>query len=123
MDKKKNSTVLDIFLRILTPLIYLFFWYELPLLLLGKEKVDATVLITLALPVMFIGVISKQTTWSIGGDKGIKGDNIGRKVRATIDRRGSFDIEGIDMDEARVQKVINSVARNPIFTDKQRHDG
>jgi len=115
--------VLDSILKLVTPLIYLYLWYLIPTSVFGKENVDITALTLSALPVIFIGVISRQTSWSIGGDKGIKGDNIGRKVRATIDRKGSFEFEGIEMNEKKIDSVIESVTKNPIFTDKQKHDG
>jgi len=123
MNTKEILTLWDSILRVVIPLIYLLFWYLIPISLFGKENVNISVLIYTALPVIFIGVISKQTTWSIGGEKGIKGDNIGRKARATIDRKGSFEFEGINIDQERAEKIIDAVKGNPIFTDKQRHEG
>lgn len=119
----KEDSLLSHILRIATPLIYLFLWYAIPVFILGKDNLDITALTLSALPVIFIGIISRQTSWSIGGDKGIKGDNIGRKVRATIDRKGSFEFEGIEMNEKKVESVIESVTKNPIFTDKHRYEG
>jgi len=112
------SEALDYILRVFIPLFYVYCWYAIPVYLLGKENIDVMALIVTALPVMFIGVISKQTSWSIGGNKGIKGDNIGKRVKASIDRRGSFELQGIDMDEKKVEEVIEAVAKNPVFTDK-----
>lgn len=123
MNAKEKLTLWDSILRVIIPLIYLFFWYVIPISLFGKENVDVTILVYTALPVIFIGVISKQTTWSIGGEKGIKGDNIGRKARATIDRKGSFEFEGIDIDEDRVKTIIDAVKENPIYINKQKQDG
>jgi hypothetical protein len=119
----KEDSLLNSILRIITPLVYLIFWYMIPVIVFGKENVDIKTLTLLALPVIFIGVISRQTSWSIGGDKGIKADNIGRKARATIDRKGSFEFEGIEMTEKKVEAIIKSVKNNPIFTDKQRQEG
>lgn len=101
--KKGLPGLFDSLFRIVTPLIYLYLWYAIPASIFGKENVDIIALTVSALPVIFIGVISRQTNWSIGGKKGIKGDNIGRKVRATVDRRGSFEFEGIDMDGEKAQ--------------------
>ncbi len=120
---KETLHLLDSLLRLITPLVYLYLWYAIPTSIFGRENIDITALTISALPVIFIGVISRQTSWSIGGDKGIKGDNIGKKVRATIDRKGSFEFEGIDMNDKKVEVVIESVTKNPIFTDKQRHEG
>jgi len=119
----KEDSLINYILRIITPLIYLFLWYAIPTLIFGKDSLDIITLTLTALPVIFIGVISRQTSWSIGGDKGIKGDNIGRKVRATIDRKGSFEFEGIEMNKRKIDSVIESVTKNPIFTDKQRREG
>lgn len=117
----KEDSLLSHILRITTPLIYLFLWYAIPAFIFGKDNLDVTTLTLSALPVIFIGVISRQTSWSIGGDKGLKGDNIGRKVRAIIDRKGSFEFEGVEMTDKKVESVIEAVTKNPIFTDKQRH--
>lgn len=120
---KAKHNLLDSVLRIITPLIYLYLWYAIPTYVFGKENIDILALTVSALPVIFIGVISRQTSWSIGGEKGLKGDNIGRKVRATIDRKGSLEFEGIEMDDKKIDSVIESVTKNPIFTDKQKHAG
>ena len=117
------AIVINLLLNLVVPLVYLYLWYAIPIYLFGKESIDANTLILSALPVIFISVISRQTTWSIGGEQGIKGDNIGRKVRATIDRKGSFEFEGIEMDEKKVTSVIESVTINQIFTDKQKYEG
>lgn len=119
----KLSLFLSGFFRVIVPLLYVYCWYAIPALIFGKDKVDPLTLTLTALPVMFIGVISRQTTWSIGGDKGIKGDNIGKKVQATIDRKGSFNLQGVEMNEYMIKSVIESVEHNPIFTNKARHEG
>ncbi len=121
--KKDLLKLLDSLLKIVTPLVYLCLWYAIPTIIFGKENVDVLTLTISALPVIFIGVISRQTSWSIGGEKGIKGDNIGKKVRATIDRKGSFELEGIEMDDKKIENVIDSVSKNPIFTNKTRQEG
>lgn len=108
--------VFDELMRIVVPVIYLYFWYMIPISLLGSKNVNTDSLIIGALPVIFIGLLSRQTSWSVGGEKGIKGDNIGLKTRATLDRRGSFEFQGIEMNETKVDKVIESVEKNePLF--------
>jgi hypothetical protein len=83
-----------LFWKTLLPLIYLFFWYFIPTYLLGVPILDGKTLIICSLPLVFIGVISQQTSWSIGGEYGIHGDNIGKKMEATLDGRGSFKLHG-----------------------------
>lgn len=109
MNKKQ---VTDTVARFLTPLIYLFLWYSVPLWLFGLDHIDIKMLTWAALPVLFIGVISRQTSWSIFGDYGIKGDNIGKKIKGCIDRHGSFEIAGYDLDTRQIEKFINAIKEN-----------
>lgn len=94
------------------PIFYLFVWYFIPFLLFGTENIDMYTLTLTALPVLFIGLLSKQTSWSVGGENGIKGDNIGKKIKASLDRRGSFEIDGYDIDNEKVDDIIKSISKN-----------
>lgn len=109
--------------KVVTPLVYLFFWYAIPAAIFGRENLNVRELTLAALPVIFIGVISKQTRWTIGGESVLSGDNIGKRASATVDRKGSFEIDGMDLEEKDMETIIKAVTENPIFTDKKRQRG
>lgn len=75
------------------PVAYLLIWLLLVALakFLGIEISTPFLLCSLA--IIFIGVISKSTSWSIGHDKfGIKGDTTSKKVEFCADQKGTIKI-------------------------------
>lgn len=75
------------------PIAYLLIWLLLMALakFLGIEISTAFLLCSLV--ILFIGVISKSTSWSIGHDKfGIKGDTTSKKVEFCADGVGTIKI-------------------------------
>ena len=78
MTNKKEAIVTQ-----LLPLFYLLIWVlclGLAYHLLGQQIVGSPVFITSSLAILFIGVVSKSTSWSIGGNNGIRGDSLGKYV-------------------------------------------
>lgn len=47
---------------------------------LSDEILDNNLFLVITLVIIFIGIISKSTSWSVGGEKGIKGDSLGKYV-------------------------------------------
>ena len=75
---------LPAFWGFLVPPLYLFLWVyilKLAQAWLGIYDFDSRTIAVLSLPILFFGAISKSTSWSIGGEKGIKGDTLGKYIK------------------------------------------
>lgn len=73
----RGASILDF----ITPIIYLLCWIILLGLgkfLLGEVIVGNSVFIISSLAILFIGIIAKSSSWSIGGNNGIKADTLGK---------------------------------------------
>lgn len=69
--------------KFLVPILYLLAWVLILRIakdLLGMGILDNNFFLSISLVILFMGIISRSTTWSVGGDKGIKGDSLGKYV-------------------------------------------
>jgi uncharacterized membrane protein YhdT len=98
--------------RFIVPLIYLFAWFyalSLAKKWMGLFPYDPNILATLSLPILFIGVLSKSTTWSIGGEKGIKGDTLGKYIKFGFGGEHPWDYTAyVSDDEKTIDKIKES---------------
>ncbi len=91
--KQMNRNIASSVWRFLTPIIYLLVWILLVKLadVLGLS-IDASFL-GISLIILFLSIISKSTSWSIGHEKfGIKGDSTSKKVEFCADGVGTIKI-------------------------------
>jgi hypothetical protein len=101
------------------PLIYLFFWYFLPINLFGdklNENHINTLIIT-SLPVIFIGILANKNSWSIGGKNGINADSSRDKIEFCFDKIGTFKLYGNTSEVRkdflyRIKHLIQELLRN-----------
>ena len=93
---KKLIKVLWIFFE---PIAYLLIW--ILLIKLAKSlglSIDGTFLL-ISLIILFFGIISKSTAWSIGHEKfGIKGDSTSKKIEFCADGVGTIKIFDDDLN-------------------------
>lgn len=85
--------------KFITPIIYLLTWVLIVKFAqsLGLP-IDGTFLFV-SLVILFFGIISKSTSWSIGHEKfGIKGDSTSKKVEFCADGVGTIKIFDDDME-------------------------
>ena len=111
-----------IFLRncwiFITPIVYLLIWVMI--IKFAKSlglQIDG-VFIFVSLAILFFGVISKSTSWSIGHEKfGIKGDSTSKKVEFCADGVGTIKIFDDDMESreklmTKAGKIIKELKTN-----------
>lgn len=69
--------------KFLVPVLYLLLWIlilGIARKFLGPEILENNLFLSISLVILFMGIISQSTTWSVGGNKGIKGDSLGKYV-------------------------------------------
>lgn len=93
------------------PILYLFFWITMLKLAkewLGSDILDNNLFLVITLVIIFMGIISKSTSWSIGGDKGIKGDSLGKYVEFHSGGNPPWDYKLFIEDEQEAKAKIES---------------
>lgn len=77
------KVILKGFWNFSVPILYLFAWIVMLKLAkewLGSDVLENNLFLVTTLVIIFMGIITKSTSWSIGGEKGIKGDSLGKYV-------------------------------------------
>ncbi len=108
--------IVNIIWNFLVPVIYLLFWIFLLFLakeLLGSDILNNNYFLSISLIILFIGIISRSTSWSVGGDNGIKGDSLGKYVEFHSGAKYPWDYkyytekpeDAIEKSEKQMQEV------------------
>lgn len=108
--KHINRNMASSIWRFLTPIIYLFVWILLVkfAVVLGLP-INASFL-GITLIILFLGILSKSTSWSIGHEKlGIKGDSTSKKVEFCADGVGTIKI--FEDDLAAREKLMKEAGK------------
>lgn len=82
MKNDRNNLAKEVW-KFLAPAIYLLIWIgilEIAKILFGPKILENNFFLGITLIILFMGIISRSTSWSVGGDKGIKGDSLGKYV-------------------------------------------
>ena len=108
---KNNWKILIINIgKFIAPLVYLLLWVLIIKLAKVLELQIDGIFLSISLAILFFGVISKSTSWSIGHDKFvIKGDSTSKKVEFCADGVGTIKIFEDNLD-AKV-KLINEAGK------------
>lgn len=97
------------------PILYLLFWIVILKLAkewLGDDILDNNLFLVITLVIIFMGIISKSTSWSIGGEKGIKGDSTSKKAEFCVD--GVCTIKVSDNEPDVKEKLVSEMGKTVI---------
>lgn len=84
----------------LAPVIYLFIWILLIRFARDLGLPTDGYFLTITLIILFFGILSKSTSWSIGHEKfGVKGDSTSKKVEFCADGIGTIKIFDDNSDD------------------------
>lgn len=129
-NKNQSNEILITLCRFLSPIFYLFAWIILLWLarnLLGDNILSNWMFMIISLAIMFIGIISRSTSWSIFGDKGIKGDSLGRYVDFHSGGNPPWDYKIFISDEEKAknklefsEKIVEKINMKVVENEKTK---
>jgi hypothetical protein len=100
--------------KFITPIVYLLVWVLIIKFAKDLGLQTDGVFIFVSLVILFFGIISKSTSWSIGHEKfGIKGDSTSKKVEFCADGVGTIKIFDDDMESReKLMKEAGKIIKN-----------
>lgn len=109
--------------KFLVPVLYLLLWIAMLGIaqkLLGPEIISNNYFLGISLIILFMGIISQSTSWSVGGDKGIKGDSLGKYVEFHSGAKFPWDYKyytanpekAIKESECKMEKINTKVVKD-----------
>ncbi len=110
-DKNVYENFFKGFWKFILPILYLLIWILLLKLskeILGVEILNNNLFLIISLVIIFIGIISSSTSWSIFGDKGIKGDSLGKYIDFHSGGNPPWDYKMYFSDEKDARAKIES---------------